>query len=130
MLNGSISVQHLTKPICKVLNNMIINTHGYRARCAALRCIVVLNRQNAWQKSTETAGDHAAYSECKQQHRQQGLADLQAMTLLSELGYFFSAVTKDEHVVLPNLLSNLYIGAIHGANDEAAIHHELHISCA
>ena len=52
------------------------------------------------------------------------------MALLSELGYFFSAMTKDEHVVLSNLLSNLYIGAVHGANDEAAIHHKLHITCA
>ena len=59
-----------------------------------------------------------------------GSADLEAVALLSELGHLFSAVTKDEHVVLPNLLGNLYVGTVHGADDEAAIHHELHVSCA
>ena len=58
------------------------------------------------------------------------MPDLQAVALLSELWYLLGAVPKDEHVILPNLLSNLNISAVHGSNDEAAIHHELHVACA
>lgn len=37
---------------------------------------------------------------------------------------------KDEHVVSTDLLCNLHIGTIHGSNDEAAVHHELHVASA
>jgi len=54
---------------------------------------------------------------------------LQSVALGPELRHLICAVPKDEHVILPNLLSNLHVGAVHGANDEAAIHHELHVAC-
>mmetsp|Transcript_163899 Transcript_163899/g.398296 ORF Transcript_163899/g.398296 Transcript_163899/m.398296 type:complete len:552 (-) Transcript_163899:1084-2739(-) len=34
---------------------------------------------------------------------------------------------EDEHRVLPALLADLDVGAVHGADDEAAVHHELHV---
>mmetsp|Transcript_81948 Transcript_81948/g.206171 ORF Transcript_81948/g.206171 Transcript_81948/m.206171 type:complete len:324 (-) Transcript_81948:877-1848(-) len=36
--------------------------------------------------------------------------------------------TEDEvHVLTPCLLTNFHVGAVHGANNEATIHHELHV---
>mmetsp|Transcript_40127 Transcript_40127/g.103876 ORF Transcript_40127/g.103876 Transcript_40127/m.103876 type:complete len:708 (-) Transcript_40127:720-2843(-) len=39
-------------------------------------------------------------------------------------------VAKDEHVLLAGLLGDLDVGAVQGANDEAAIHHKLHVGGA
>ena len=39
----------------------------------------------------------------------------------------FNPFTKNEHVFFANFLGNFDIGAVHGPNDEAAIHHELHV---
>mmetsp|Transcript_75613 Transcript_75613/g.180647 ORF Transcript_75613/g.180647 Transcript_75613/m.180647 type:complete len:244 (-) Transcript_75613:1767-2498(-) len=37
---------------------------------------------------------------------------------------------EDEHRVLAALLANFNVGAVHGAHDEAPIHHELHVGGA
>ena len=63
-------------------------------------------------------------------HKIPSVAYLESVALRSELWHLVCAMPKDEHVVLANLLSNLNIGAVHGANDETAVHHELHVACA
>jgi hypothetical protein len=37
---------------------------------------------------------------------------------------------KDENVVVANLLRNLHVGAVQRANDQGAVHGELHVACA
>ncbi len=35
--------------------------------------------------------------------------------------------SKDEHGLVSTLLSDLHIGPVHGAHDQASAHHELHV---
>lgn len=37
---------------------------------------------------------------------------------------------EDEHVLLPSLLRHLHVGAVHGADGQRPVQHELHIASA
>ncbi|MMZ63857.1 hypothetical protein D1872_261400 [compost metagenome] len=43
-------------------------------------------------------------------------------------GHFFCTQTKNEHVLFPDLLRHLHVGAIHRTDRERAVHHEFHVS--
>lgn len=59
-----------------------------------------------------------------------GEGNLEVAALLAEAGHFGGTHAEDEHVVLADLLSNLHVGAVHGANDERSVHRKLHVGRA
>ena len=64
------------------------------------------------------------------QHRLQLGIQLLLAVLLTVANVFdlVGEGTKDKHILLPNGLSNLDIGSIHGAHDEPTIQDKLHVA--
>lgn len=52
---------------------------------------------------------------------------LEVLTVLAEPGNVLVDSAKDEHVFSSDLLADLDVGAVQGADDEGAVHGELHV---
>mmetsp|Transcript_6535 Transcript_6535/g.11282 ORF Transcript_6535/g.11282 Transcript_6535/m.11282 type:complete len:214 (+) Transcript_6535:119-760(+) len=60
----------------------------------------------------------------------EALINSRALAGLLQMLHVRHTRTEDEHVLLSNLLGDLYVCPVHGAQDEAAVHGELHVGGA
>ena len=63
-------------------------------------------------------------------HAAQALSDVATITLVHStlcFGNLLDIFAKDEHVLDADLLGDLHIGSIHGTDNQASIHDELHV---
>ena len=58
------------------------------------------------------------------------IVSLALVNLLTDAVNAIDALTENEHVLLTNLFGDLDVGTIHGTNNEATVHDELHVGRA
>ena len=88
---------------------------------------------SARKKEEHTPARPAPHSPNKQNtHKRDNapLVGLEVFALLAQARHVVGVDAEHKHVFLAALLGDLDVGAVHGADDEAAVHLELHVARA